>query len=354
MIDSFLSDRGVQWDNEFWTHLCRLWGVNKMMSTAYHPETDGQTEIVNQEMERYLRAYCNYQQDDWDEWLIDAEAAANSAPSATTTISPFFATNGYEPRMTFDLQEVAPLPPQSTREKTERTRAEKFAKAAAERSRYCQEQISLAQSRMEEQANKSRKPSPNYQEGDFVWLNIKNVPTVRPSKKLDDKYARCKVIKRAGPNSYELELPLGMEKMHNKFHTSLLRPDAEDPLPRQYNEPQPAVQVEDEDTGEVVEEYEVEEILDSKMTAYGKLKYRVKWKGHPTDRKFYDASGFKHATEVVQSFHERYPEKPRSIATSKTYVEEKKKQREKVQHEAIQRSIEGERRRRSGRLASPK
>jgi hypothetical protein len=103
LIDSFVSDRGPQWDCEFWTHLCRLWKINRRMSTAFHPETDGQTEIVNQETERFIRTFTNYQQDDWDEWLPEAEAAMNSNPSVTTGISPFLGSNGYEPHMTFDL-----------------------------------------------------------------------------------------------------------------------------------------------------------------------------------------------------------------------------------------------------------
>jgi hypothetical protein len=60
MIDSFVLDRGPQWDCEFWAHLCRLWGVKRLMSIAFYPETDGQTEIVNQETERFLRTYSNY------------------------------------------------------------------------------------------------------------------------------------------------------------------------------------------------------------------------------------------------------------------------------------------------------
>ena len=140
MIDTFLSDRGPQWDYEFWAHLCRLWRVQRLMSTAFHPETDGQTEIVNQETERFLRTYTNYQQDDWDYWLPEAEAAMNANPSATTGISPFFATNGYEPRMSFDLQpEETPLPPRDAREARERLRAETLAKEVEQRSQFLRE-----------------------------------------------------------------------------------------------------------------------------------------------------------------------------------------------------------------------
>jgi hypothetical protein len=67
------------------------------MSIAFHPETDGQTEIVNQETKRFIRTYVNYQQDDWDDWLFKVEAAMNTNPLLTTGISLFFATNGYKP-----------------------------------------------------------------------------------------------------------------------------------------------------------------------------------------------------------------------------------------------------------------
>src|ERR1700723_885414 len=67
---------------------------------GYHPEGDGQTECANQTLNQYLRIYCNYQQDNWYELLTLAEFANNNAPSATTSISPFFANKGYHPNIT--------------------------------------------------------------------------------------------------------------------------------------------------------------------------------------------------------------------------------------------------------------
>jgi hypothetical protein len=69
-------------------------------TSGYHPEGNGQTKRVNQTLEQYLRVYCNYQQDDWSEFLPLAEFAYNNAPSATTGISPFFANKGYHPNLT--------------------------------------------------------------------------------------------------------------------------------------------------------------------------------------------------------------------------------------------------------------
>ena len=73
------------------------------MSTAFHPQTDGQTERFNSVMEQYLRSYVNYLQDDWSSWLPLAEFAANNHSSEATNLSPFFALHGYHPRATTSL-----------------------------------------------------------------------------------------------------------------------------------------------------------------------------------------------------------------------------------------------------------
>jgi hypothetical protein len=284
------------------------------MSTAFHPETDGQTEIVNQETERFIRAFTNYQQDDWDEWLPEAEAAMNSNPSATTGVSPFMGSNGYEPQMSFDLMpDPAPLPPANTRDAKERQRAERFAAEIERRSQFLQEQITLAQSRMAEAANQSRQPSPNYQPDDYVWLSLKNIQTMRPMKKLDYKNVRCKVVERIGRDSYRLELPEGMSQLHDVFHTSLLRSDPNDPLPGQNTEPPPPIQVANgpgEKDG-VHEEWNVEGVLDSRWH-YGHLEYKIKWEGFPIEpRKWYRATLFDHLPDITSQFHDAYPDKPK-------------------------------------------
>jgi hypothetical protein len=237
----------------------------------------------------------------------------NANPSATTGISPFFATNGYEPRMSFDLQpEPAPLPPKDARERRERQRAEELAKSIQDRAQYLQEQIVLAQSRMEQHSNASRQPSPSYQPGDKVWLSLKNIKTQRPTKKLDDRNMLCEVLQRIGRDSYKLQLPEGMESIHPVFHTSLLRPDPNDPLQGQYTPPQPPVLIESEDPDNegTHEEWEIDEIVDSRYS-YGFLEYKVKWKGHPMERrKWYKAHLFTNATDVLNDFYTKYPNKP--------------------------------------------
>ena len=79
--------------------------IDAKLFTAYHPETDGQTEQMNAVMEHYLQAFCNYMQDDWAKWVPGAEFSANNAPSATTLASPFLANSGQNPCLGFEPPE---------------------------------------------------------------------------------------------------------------------------------------------------------------------------------------------------------------------------------------------------------
>jgi len=89
------SDHGSEFVSHFFRSLGTALGMKLHFTSGYHPEGDGQTERVNQTLEQYLRAYCNYQQDNWSELLPLAKFAYKNAPSETTGVSPFFANKGY-------------------------------------------------------------------------------------------------------------------------------------------------------------------------------------------------------------------------------------------------------------------
>ena len=76
--DSIISDCGPQFAADFWRYLCSCLGIATRLSTAFHPQTDGQTERINDSMEEYLPAHVNYLQDDWVQYLSLAEFAANN------------------------------------------------------------------------------------------------------------------------------------------------------------------------------------------------------------------------------------------------------------------------------------
>jgi hypothetical protein len=137
--------------------------------------------------------------------------------------------------------------------------------------------MATAQQQQEEFANRHRQAAISFHVGDKVWLNLKNVNTDRPSKKLDDKNAKFTVIEVISSHAYRLNTPPGID---NVFHVSLLRPASSDPLPSQVvTEYQPPAIT--TDIGE--EEFEVEEILRARTRKIGRGTRRevlVKWTGY--------------------------------------------------------------------------
>ena len=87
----------MQFVSEFMKELYQILEITGMPSTAYHPQTDGQTERVNQELEIYLQFYVNYQQDDWEKWLDQVEYIQNTQFHEAIQESPFFLMHGYNP-----------------------------------------------------------------------------------------------------------------------------------------------------------------------------------------------------------------------------------------------------------------
>ena len=93
-----ISDMDAKFSSEFWESLCKMLGVKRRMSTAYHPQTDGQMERTNQVLEGYLRTFVNYDQDNWYQLLQLAEHAYNNSATNAHKMTPFFANYGFHPQ----------------------------------------------------------------------------------------------------------------------------------------------------------------------------------------------------------------------------------------------------------------
>src|ERR1700761_2377603 len=96
--EQIISDRGPQFVSQFMPELNSILGTKTSASTAWHPQTDGQTESANQEIEQYLRLFVNHRQDDWAEWLPLAEFSHNNRVQASPRQTPFMLNNGRHPR----------------------------------------------------------------------------------------------------------------------------------------------------------------------------------------------------------------------------------------------------------------
>jgi len=129
-----------------------------------HPQTDGQTERMNQELEQYLHMFIDHRQEQWPEWLGTAEFAYNNKVHTGTRVSPFQANSGRDPRMGFEL-----------RKKGRYEGAEKFTKKMEEVQREAKAALVKAQEDMKRYADRHRAEAVGYKIGDLVLLSTKDL-----------------------------------------------------------------------------------------------------------------------------------------------------------------------------------
>jgi hypothetical protein len=290
-----ISDRGTLFTSGFWERVTKALGISRNLSTAFHPQTDRQTERVNATLEQYLQAYCNYQQDDWRDLLPIAEFYYNNTQAESTKVIPFFANYGYHLRFTPDLG----------MQDNEVPEVSEYAAVLTWLHMELRAEMIQAQMAQTEQANKTRHPDPVLNPGDTVWLKRKNIRTTRPSSKLDHKQiGPYTILERVGSRAYKLDLPTTV-KHHPVFHISLLEPTTNTkPILGHQQPPPPPVIVNEH------QEWEVEEILDSRRHR-NRLQYRVKWIDfHDPDKTWYPAKNLENSPDLVRQFHTQYPGKP--------------------------------------------
>ena len=102
LLDSIVTNKGLLFTSKFWSSLCYFLGVKQRLSTAFHPQTDGQTKRQNSTIEAYLWAFVNFEQNDWARILPMAEFAYNNEKNASTSHTPFELNCGYHPRISYE------------------------------------------------------------------------------------------------------------------------------------------------------------------------------------------------------------------------------------------------------------
>ncbi|MDB5911071.1 MAG: hypothetical protein JWP34_5188, partial [Massilia sp.] len=311
--DNIVSDRGTQFVSEFWTQLSERLGVRLKHSSAFHPETDGQTERLNATLEQYLRAFMSFHQNDWVDWLPLAEFASNNTISETTGVSPFFANYGFNPRL--GTEPTKPCPPNvSVTQKREFLKANNIADRFDRILTQLKALSTQAAARYEENANDSRRDSPLFQVGQKVWVDTRNMKTNRPMKKGDDKWAGPFLITKVYKRACAVGLPDTM-RIFPVFHTSLLRHHTSTGLTgqQQINEAESRnirgrVLERDDETEDTIVKWEFEGIADCWKHPTEGLQYQVKWKHHPPS--WQPAADLKGNDEIILDFHKANPDKP--------------------------------------------
>lgn len=204
---AIVSDRGPQFVSLMWKRICELLKITRRLSTAYHPETDGATERMNQEIEHYLRCYTTYWQDDWADMLPTGMLAINNRDATSTGISPFFASHGYHVDLVDLADDKEREEPLRTEGQSPVAKGEAFVARLREATAYAQAAMASAQEWQGEYANQARQVAEQFQVRDKVWLRLKNVKTTRSSKKLDCLNAKYEIIEVISSHAYRLNTP---------------------------------------------------------------------------------------------------------------------------------------------------
>jgi len=299
-FEGIVSDRGSIFTSQFWSDLCYLTKVKRRLSTAFHPQTDGQTERSNQVLEHYLRCYTADNQANWPRLLKEAEFACNIQRNATTKMSPFEALQGFTPEFHDRIGDDstggrnAPIPTALERvQKLKELRAKlerNYGEALATQKRYYDKR------RQELQLNR----------GDLVALSTKDL-RFKESRKLAPRFiGPFRILERVGSLAYRLAFPAKYSRLHDVISVARLEPWH--PRPGQEELPMPDLAEDDQ--------YEVEEVQKEELF-HGERHFLVKWKGWPSEYNQWvaeeDAQGAKRKIQEYRRDYEHQAKRRRKM-----------------------------------------
>ena len=296
--EAILSDRDPRFTAHFWRAFWAQLGTTLTMSTAYHPQTDGQTERANRTLEEQLRARVNFAQSDWDEHLAAAELASNNAQQSSTGFSPFYLNYGQEVQLPLD-QAIAGLRPSANPAASDRIK-----RLAADLA-LARVHIEQAQKRQAHYADQHRR-AVSFAVGDQVLLSTEHLKLTGADKrtpKLTYKFLGPFKIKRVvNANAYELDLPPQLQ-IHPVLNISRLKAYRDGHIafparPPADSRPPPAVTLEN---GAAL--FEVDCII-GKRGDGARTRYLVQWLGYPHWESTWEpASALKGARDAIAEFN---------------------------------------------------
>jgi hypothetical protein len=291
---SVVTDRDSRITSEFWREVCEIQIIKRRMSTAYHPQTDGQSEALNRVIEDYLRAYTAEDPTVWVRLLPLAQFAYNNSRNSTTRMSPNRLLFGFDCEIRIDVADSV---------------AEGRIPAAKDRIKKLYElrqklrgQLIQAQERMSQYYNANHVPK-QFKVGSFVKLSTKHLRFKH--RKLSPRWVGpFRVLERIGGQAYRLALPIKYARLHDVFPVQLL----EDYRRREDDDGLMAMP----DLDDPQDEWEVEEVLD-KRRIKDTIHYLVKWAGWPSEYNSYEpAIHLANAPQAVAAFERKRKRKARS------------------------------------------
>jgi hypothetical protein len=271
---SIVSDRDSKFTSKWWRELHKLLGAKLLMSTSFHPQTDGQTERANKNVGQIFRTLVHSNQKNWVDKVALTEFAINASISETTKYAPFELNGGYMPSMLREIRQSEGVA----------KGIKAFAQTALENLAEAHDAIIEARTLQTHASNKHRGKELELKTGELVYLSTKNLNLAKSrARKLCPKFiGPYKILKAYEKTStYTLQLPTALQsrRIHPTFHASLLKPyrPSDDALFPNRTQPEPYDFGAEDD-----QEWFVDDILGHRWTKDRRLEYEVRWTGGDT------------------------------------------------------------------------
>lgn len=311
-----ITDRDTRWRHDFWAEMCRLMGMKRSLTTAYHPQADGQTEIVNQGLEITLRAYIGPSRNDWSDHLDAIAFSYNTTPHSSTGFTPAYLLRGYHPISGSTLLSDTPTAPRPYLEAggdrpgqmdqmiINEAAQEMTDHFEAVRTR-AKESLLLAQI-FQKRAYNNGQLIEEFEEGDLVVLNPHSLNLLREEKGRGRKFLMkydgpFEIIRKLSPVTYQLRLPAsyGMHPILNIAHLERYSKS-----PEEFGErPFKALNRAD---FEDMKEDEIEHIVAKRLRKSGNRhikEYKVRWLGFgPEWDEWKTRHGLRNAPKVLEQW----------------------------------------------------
>jgi len=290
--NSIVTDRGSTFISQYTQQLYKQLGIKAKPSTAFHPQTDGQTEKLNHFVETYLRIYCEGNEKQWPKFLSSAQFAYNNTKQTATGFAPFEIVYGSTMHMGIEQPHESIVPSIEDRIQKMHDSHELVTKA-----------LIRAKEDMKKFYDQKKSDAPQYQKGDKVWLDAAHLNIKRSGKFKEKRIGPYSIIQLCGPNAVKLKLPSHL-RIHPVINISRVIPYKE-PLNGQPMYKPPPVELEND------LEYEVDFVRD--IRKFGRRwMYLVHWKGYADDDDSWEPlSNLSNAKEAIDEFHDLNPQVPK-------------------------------------------